>query len=91
MSLVNYVEQEVEKVFHDVETGVEDVDGAALAEARRLIALAKEAEAGAVAAVSEYKTEIAALLVKYGPEAVQLAEAEFEKLLSVIEGLFHLG
>lgn len=90
MSLITDVEQEVEKVLHGIEAGAAEVDGAALAEARRLLAEAKAAEEAAVTALGNYKAEIAAALEKYGPEAVQLAEAEIEKLLSVIKGLFHL-
>lgn len=91
MSLITSAEQAVEKVFRDVEAGIADIDGAALAEARRLLADAKDAESRVAAVLDSYKAEIAAALLKYGPEAAAVIEAEFQKLLSVIQGLFHLG
>ena len=88
MSVITSVENAVEQVFHEVETVVSEVDGAALAEARRLIAEAKAAEAKVLSIAETYKTEIAAALAKYGPEIVQEGITLAEKLLSDLQGLF---
>jgi phosphoglycolate phosphatase-like HAD superfamily hydrolase len=88
MSLVTSAEQAAEKVFREVEAKVEEFDGEALAEARRLLADAKAAESRLVVLLGNYRTEIGALVAKYGPEVVTDVDAELAKLLAQVEGLF---
>jgi hypothetical protein len=88
MSLITDVEQAAEKVFQEVEGKVAEFDGAALAEARRLIADAKAAESALVTTLGNYRAEMAALVEKYGPEVVADVEAELAKLLAWVEGKF---
>jgi histidinol dehydrogenase len=88
MSLITDLETEAEKVFHEVEAKVEEFDGEALAEARRLLADAKTAESRVITFIGDYKAEIVAAAEKYGPEVVQLIIEELDKLLSQARGLF---
>ena len=88
MSLISAAEAAAEKVFHEVEAEVEKIDGAALAEARTLLADAKEAEQKALALASQYKTEFEALAAKLEPEVKAELETLATKLLADITGLF---
>jgi len=88
MSLVSDVEQAAEKVFREVEAKVEDFDEAALAEARRLLAEAKAAESSLVITFGNYRTEMRALVQKYGPLVVADVDAEMTRLLTQVEALF---
>jgi hypothetical protein len=90
MSLITDVEQAAEKVFHEVETGVEDFDGEALAEARRLLAEAKTAESQVLAVLLADRSQIVALVEQYGPEVVAAVEAVLRDLLGQVSGLFGL-
>jgi len=88
VSVVTAVEAAVEKVFHEVETAVAEVDGEALKIARQVIADAKAAEAKAVTLAEDYKTEIEALVAHYEPQIAQAVIGVMEKLLSEITALF---
>jgi hypothetical protein len=91
MSLITDVEQAAEKVFHEVETKVEEFDGQALAEARRLLAEAKTAEGQVLAVILANKVQLIALVEQYGPEVVAAVEAILKDLLSQVSGLFSLA
>jgi hypothetical protein len=88
MSLFTNLEGAVEKVLHDVEAEVAKIDGAALTEARTLLAEAKAAEDKVLSVLGTSKADILALVAKYGPEAVAALEAELSKLLASIRGVF---
>lgn len=88
MSLITNVENAVEDVFRKAEEVVAEIDGAALAEARKLIADAKAAEAKVVSLAEDYKTEIEALVAHYEPQIAQAVIGVAEKLLSDITALF---
>jgi hypothetical protein len=88
MSLITDVENAAEKVFHEVETKVEEFDGQALAEARRLLAEAKSAEVQVLAVILTDKSQIIALAEKYGPELVAAVEAVLKDLLGQVNSLF---
>lgn len=90
MSLISNLETEAEKVFHEVEAGVEDFDGQALAEARRLLAEAKAAEAQVLSVILADKAQLIALAEKYGPEVVAAVEDILKDLLTQVQGLFAL-
>lgn len=95
MSLISKAEQVVEAVLADVEAGVKDIDGAALAEARRLLAAAKEAEQRVLALAEQYKGEIEAIAARVLQEDAPAIEAALvalgERLLADITGLFGAG
>jgi hypothetical protein len=84
MSLLSDLETAVDKVASEVETKVKEFDAAAVAEARRLVAEAKSAEQQAILLAGNYKAELEALAVKYGPELVKLGE----RLLADVKALF---
>jgi hypothetical protein len=88
MSLITDVENAAEKVFHEVETGLEDFDGEALAEARRLLAEAKSAEVQVLAVILADRSQLIALAEKYGPELVAAVEAVLKDLLGQVNSLF---
>jgi len=88
VSVVTAVEAAVEKVFHEVETAVAEVDGEALKIARQVIADAKAAESRAVTLAEDCKTQIEALVAHYEPEIAQAVISVAEKLLSDITALF---
>lgn len=88
MSLITDAEQAAEKVFHEVEAKVEEFDVSALAEARRLLAAAKAAESRLVTLAGNYRTEMRALVQKYGPLVVADVDAEMTRLLAQVEALF---
>jgi len=92
MTFISKAEAAVEVVFRDVEAGVKDIDGAALHEARALIAEAKAAEAKVVEVAGEYKSEILALAGKIGTAEASAVTAEFvamaERLFADFTGLF---
>lgn len=88
MSLISTLEAEAEKVFHEVEAKVEEFDGAALAEARRLLADAKAAEQKVLSAILTDKSALIALAEKYGPELVTAVEGILKDLLANVQGLF---
>jgi hypothetical protein len=90
MSLITDVENAAEKVFHEVEVKVEEFDGQALAEARRLLAEAKTAEGQVLAVILADKAQVIALAEKYGPELVAAVEAILKDLLTQVQGLFGL-
>jgi hypothetical protein len=87
MSVIQDAEQAAEKVFHFVEDKVEEFDGAALAEARRLLADAKAAEGEVLDLAAQYKTQLIALAEQYGPEAVAALEQLGSKLITDIEAV----
>lgn len=84
MSLLSDLEKAVDKVAAEVETKVKEFDTAAVAEARRLMAEAKSAEHQAILLAGNYKAELEALAVKYGPELARLGES----LLADVKTLF---
>lgn len=84
MSLLSDLEKAVDKVAAEVETKVKGFDTAAVAEARRLMAEAKSAEHQAILLAGNYKAELEALAVKYGPELARLGES----LLADVKTLF---
>jgi hypothetical protein len=88
MSLINDLEQAAEKVFREAEARAGELDAAALAEARKLLADAKVAESALVTTLGNYRAEMAALAEKYGPEVVADVDAELAKLLAWVEGKF---
>lgn len=88
MGVVSAAEAAVSKVFHEIEAEVEKVDGAALAEAKTLLADAKEAEGKAVALASQYKTEIEGLISAVAPEVKTEIMTALEKMLADFSGLF---
>jgi hypothetical protein len=90
MSLITDAEQAAEKVFREVEAKVEDLDGEALAEARRLLAEAKGAEAQVLSVILTDRSQLIALAEKYGPELVAAVEAVLQDLLSRMQSLFGL-
>lgn len=95
MSLISRAEQAAEKVFSDVEAGVREIDGAALREARVLLADAKTAEGRVIELAGEYKAEITAIAAKVIEEDAPAIEAALialgERLLVDITGLFGAG
>jgi hypothetical protein len=90
MSLITDVENAAEKVFHEVETKVEEFDGQALAEARALLAEAKIAESQVLALILTNRSQLIALVEEYGPEVVAAVEAILKDLLTQVQGLFGL-
>jgi hypothetical protein len=90
MSLITDAEQAAEKIFRDVEAGVKDIDGAALAEARRLLAEAKSAEAQVLAVIMADRSQLIALAERYGPEVVAAIEKVLGQLLGEMKSLFGL-
>lgn len=88
MSLITDVEQAAETVFREAEAKIGEFDGAALAEARRLLADAKAAESSLVTLLGDYRAEVGALVAKYGPEAVAAVDAGLARLLAQVEALF---
>jgi cell division septum initiation protein DivIVA len=92
MSVISKAEQAAEAVFRDVEAGVKDVDGAALHEARELLAEAKTAADRVVELAGQYKAEITAVAEKVAEEDAPAIEAALvalgERLLADITGLF---
>ena len=88
MSVISAAEAAAEKVFHAVETEVEKIDGAALAEARTLLAEGKAAEQKALALAGQYKTEIEALAVQLAPEVKAELETLATRILADITGIF---
>jgi len=84
MSFITSAEAAVEKVFRDVETGIKDIDGAALHEARALIGEAKAAEAKAAQLAGEVKAEAESLIVKYGPEVEADLRALAEHIAAIV-------
>lgn len=88
MSLISRVEAAAEKVFDDIEAGVAEVDGAALREARVLLAEAKTAEGRVVELAGQYKTEIEAAVAAAAPEVKAAVEALVTRLLADFSGLF---
>jgi hypothetical protein len=90
MSLITDAEQAAEKVFREVEAKVAEFDGAALAEARRLLAEAKGAEAQILSVILTDRSQLIALAEKYGPEFVAAVERVLEDLLAKVQGLFGL-
>lgn len=92
MNLIDDAVAAAEKVFHDVETGVEDVDGEALRVARALLADAKEAEQKVLALAGQYKAELLALAERVLQGDLPSIEAALialgEKILADLTGLF---
>jgi uncharacterized membrane protein YqiK len=90
MSLISDAEQAAEKVFHEVEAKVEEFDGQALAEARRLLAEAKAAEGQILSIVLTDRSQLITLAEQYGPEVVAAVERILADLLSQVRGVFGL-
>ena len=90
MSLISDVEHAAEKVFREVEAKVEEFDGEALAEARRLLAAAKAAENEILSVILTNRSQLIALAEQYGPEVVAEVERILAGLLSQVQGLFGL-
>jgi hypothetical protein len=90
MSLISDVEHAAEKVFREVEVKVEEFDGEALAEARRLLAAAKAAENEILSVILTNRSQLIALAEQYGPEVVAEVERILAGLLSQVQGLFGL-
>lgn len=90
MSLITDAEQAAEKVFRAVEARVEEFDGQALAEARRLLAEARTAEDQVMAVILTNRSQLIALAEKYGPEVVSAVEAILADLMTRVRGLFGL-
>lgn len=92
MSLITDAVDAAEKVFHDVEEGVEDVDGEALRVARALLADAKEAEQKVLALAAQYKAELLAIAGQVLQGDLPAIEAALialgEKILADLTGLF---
>jgi hypothetical protein len=89
MSLVTALSSAVEKIITAVESGVKDVDGEALAEARRLIALAKDAESGVLSLVTQYKTDLEDLIAKIPDAELRQALTDLvTRLVADLTGLF---
>jgi hypothetical protein len=92
MSFITKAEAAVEAVFRDVEAGVKDIDGAALRDARALIAEAKAAEEKVVEVAGEYKSEILAIAGTIATAEASAVEAQFvalaERLFADLTGLF---
>ena len=92
MTFISKAEAAVEVVFRDVEAGVKDIDGAALHEARALIAEAKAAEEKVVEVAGEYKSEILAIAGTIATAEASAVEAQFvalaERLFADLTGLF---
>jgi hypothetical protein len=90
MSLISDVEHAAEKVFREVEVKVEEFDGEALAEARRLLAAAKAAENEILSVILTNRSQLIALAEQYGPEVVAAVERILADLLSQVRGVFGL-
>lgn len=90
MSLITDAEAAAEKVFREVEARVEEFDGQALAEARRLLAEAKTAESQVLSIILADKSQLIALVRQYGPEVVAAVERVLADLLGQMQGLFGL-
>lgn len=90
MSLITDAEQAAEKVFAELEAKVEEFDGHALAEARRLLTEARTAEQQVLSVLLTNRSQIVALLQQYGPEVVAAVEDILKGLLSEVQGLFGL-
>ena len=90
MSLNTEAEQAAAKVFRELEAKVGEFDAAALAEARRLLADARNAESQVLAVILTDRSRLIALAEKYGPEVVAAVESILEDLLSRVRGLFGL-
>jgi vacuolar-type H+-ATPase subunit E/Vma4 len=99
MSVIQDLEGAAEKVFHEAEAKIEDLDGQALAEARRLLADARTAESRIDGVVKSFEAEIVArakqLAADLGPgveaELVAALQAEAGKLLATLLALFGIG
>jgi hypothetical protein len=90
MSLITDVEQAAERVFREAEAKVADLDGQALAEARRLLAQAKTAETQVLAVVLADKAQLLVLAQQYGPELVAAVEAVLKDLLQQVNTAFRI-
>ena len=96
MSIFTELDSAAEKVFHDVEHGVAEVDTDAMADARRLLAAARQAESRLPGLVRGYEAEIVArakqVLADLPPgvraELEQALQAECTKLLTSLLALF---
>jgi hypothetical protein len=99
MSLIQDAEGAAEKVFRAAEADAGDAERAAVAEARRLMAEALQAESRIDGAVKSFEAEIVArakqLAADLGPEIeaelVTALQGEAGKLLATLLALFGIG
>jgi glycerol-3-phosphate dehydrogenase len=91
MSLATKVEAAVEKVVTEVERGVADFDGAALHDARQVIADVQAAEAKGAELAVKYKAEIEALAQQAEGQVAVALTALAEQLAADFASLFATG